>query len=527
MANIPTVPGSEQDIHTPERNVQLNAGALAGPRLRGAEAVAGAIEGVGDVAAGFQADMAKVRFARISADADLKMRAAQQAFIESTKGDSDEQQWQERAKSMADKVRTDIFSQNGGIPPGLRPQLNIALDSWGQGLQIQAKTMSNLQSINRAQGTLYADYQEAGRDGHADHMAAIVKLGRSSKLDPVMMDEWERNIPKIVASSAIEQGMATNPAGMTDVLEASMKYGAPLPDNVLDQNGNLISPKKVFSPQAMERLISEGRRQTNTWQAGNFNQALANYDQDPKKPLSHDQLMDMVKSKLITDRMADAYESHVNRDNVNEAKANAGYILGLINNYDRVTDTDNSQLVDIIAGTAGTPGIGSLPTAYQTKLNKELDARLSAKTPDKSDDGYTMLRDLLNDHRFGNWAVVDKKTGKDVRDQKIWQKAHERFWDLQTALSAEIAKNPDLENDREGQRKFIATQIQGQTDLDMGRATIDGMTGQSSGLSASTEAEVERISHKLLETPKFKKDEVRKQGGKTYKFDGENWNEVK
>jgi hypothetical protein len=306
MAQIPTVPGSEVEIQTPDKSVRLDPGALIGPRVRGAQALANAIDQVGDVAGTLQADLERQKGARIAADIDLKMRAAQQAFIESTKGDANEDEWFQRAQEMASKVKDDVYSGKDGVPPGMKNQVDIALGSWTQNLGIQAVTMARIQSTKRTEGTLYKDYQEAGLDGAADHMQAVVNLGRSAKLDPVTMDQWERDIPRTVAMTAIQNGLRVNPKGTGDLL----KSGAALP--VKDQQGNDIVPSKVFSAKELEQLQNTARTQTNAWQKTNLQNLLLN-GSDPTTGIVPEQdIRDAVKKGTIAPTDG---QSIINRQN--------------------------------------------------------------------------------------------------------------------------------------------------------------------------------------------------------------------
>lgn len=270
---IPTVPGSEIDVATPNRAAHLDAGALTAParatlsaidsRFRGGQQTAGAIEGVGAELGGLADDMLKVHRANVAADSDFRMRAAQQSFLESIRNDQNEHDWTDRAAAVADQTRQDIFASHN-VPPGMRPELENSIKSWGQALQIKTQTLAQVQSINRAELSIRKSYDEAGRDGDAIGMANAVALGRSSKLDPVAMDEMEQNIPRALATTAIENGLANNPKGTLDLL----KSGASLP--IVDQHGDPIVPSKVYSPQELERKIIQAHTETSKWQTDNL-----------------------------------------------------------------------------------------------------------------------------------------------------------------------------------------------------------------------------------------------------------------
>ena len=61
----------------------------------------------------------------------------------------------------------------------------------------------------------------------------------------------------------------------------------------------------------------------------------------------------------------------------------------------------------------------------------------------------------------------------------------------------QIANNPEMENDYDAQRQYVLKLTRKHTDLDMGSAVLNSLTGQQSGLPAAKEAEVDRISKEL------------------------------
>ena len=281
--SIPTVPGSEMDVSTPGQGAKGDMSAATAParatmaaidsRYRGVKAVASGIEEVGDQFGRLASDMDKVHRATIAADADFKMRAAQQSLTESLRGDENEKNWPERAQQTYEQVHDDIFSSHN-VPPGMRAQLDASVREWGQTLQIKTQTLAQVQSINRAELSIKKSYDEAGRDQDAQGMLNAVKLGRSSKLDPVAMDEMEQNIPRALALTSIETGMQTNPKGTHDLLAS----GGSLP--IADQNGNAIVPKKVFPPKELTALIDHASSEAKKWQTGNLEKMLEQ-DRDP------------------------------------------------------------------------------------------------------------------------------------------------------------------------------------------------------------------------------------------------------
>lgn len=295
---IPTVPGSEIDVNTVGPGAKLDPGAMTAParaamdavgtRYRSQKAIAGGLEDLGGAFEGLAGDMMKVRRAKVAADADVSMRAAQQSFLESIRGDQNEADWGNRAREVYETTRDKVLS-SGQIPPNMRGELDSSLKSWGQSLQIHAQTMAAVQTVNRAEVSIKKSYEEAGRDGDAQGMLNAVRLGRSSKLDPVAMDEMEANIPKNLALTAIEQGLRNNPQGTHDLLVA----GEALP--IADAKGQPIIPSKVFAQKEYQALVNAARTQAAAWQRSNFEGMLQE---------STDSITGFVPESVIRDKIA-------------------------------------------------------------------------------------------------------------------------------------------------------------------------------------------------------------------------------
>lgn len=293
MAGIPTVPGSEINIQTPERAVHLNEGAL-NARYRGQRAIAGGLEEIGGVAGGIEEDLQKARNARVAADVDLRMRTARQTFIEGLRNDPDESKWTERANETSDQVRQDIAGAHEKVPPGMREQVDQAFKSWQGSLLAETNTLANVQTVNRAWGATKQDYVEKLRDGDAAGAMHSLQLARSTKIaNPGELDQLEREIPRTIATNFIENGLRANPQGTTDLLQS----GAALPAH--DQNGNAIVPSKVLSPREMTALVNTGRVRTAAWQKGNFEDILATKADPITGLIPEDIVKDGMKTRQI------------------------------------------------------------------------------------------------------------------------------------------------------------------------------------------------------------------------------------
>lgn len=304
--SIPTVPGSEINFSTPQKGAKLDAGALAAPararlegsdsRYRSSQQTGAAIETAGSALGSLGEDMLKVRRANVAADSDFRMRAAQQSFLESIRNDQNEHDWTERAATVAQQTRDDIFASHN-VPPGMRAELDNSIKGWGQALQIKTQTMAAVQSINRAEVSVRKSYDEAGRDGDAVGMANAVQLGRSSKLDPVTMDEMEKNIPHALAMTAIENGLRANPQGTHDLLAS----GEALP--IHDQTGKEIVPSKVFAPKELQSLVVASRVQAAAWQRANGEELL----QTAADPITGMVPENTIKGKMAKKEISEAF----------------------------------------------------------------------------------------------------------------------------------------------------------------------------------------------------------------------------
>lgn len=350
--SVQTVPGSEIDINTPQTAVKLDAGALSAGG-RGKMAIAGAVAGLGEEFQQLSQDLTKVRDARIAADADFRMRAAQHAFVQSTQGDENEQEWSQRASQTFDSVREGLYADHK-IPPAMRGQLDDQLKGWGQTLQIKAATMAAVQSVNRATVAVQKSYDEAARDGDALGMANAVQLGRQSKLDPVDMDKLEQSIPQAVARQAIEQGMAANPQGTHDLLLS----GGSLP--VADQNGKPIVPKKVFSPRDLEAMIVRSKTEANKWQTENLVRMQAE-DADP--------LTGFIPDNKIKAAISDG--------NIN-ARAGANLLASQNRTIQAAAAQQNRESFGLVeTGVRDPIAWGNIPEDYAAKLVEEAKKTIS------------------------------------------------------------------------------------------------------------------------------------------------------
>ena len=288
--NIPTVPGSEIDVNTPGSGFKANAAALNAP-FRGQMEIAGAVSGVADQMESLGADLQRARNVGIAADADLKLRTARQAFLESLRNDNNETEWASRAQEVSNTVRDQMKEQYTGIGPQMRRQLDQAFRSWNSSLQIETQTMAHVQGINRAWGVVKADYNEKLKDGDAPGAKINIDNARKAKLaDPGELDQMERDIPKVIARNMIEHGLGPNgnPKSTYDLL----KSGAALPAKGVD--GKDIVPSKVFTPKELDQITNEARIRMESWQKQNF-EGMIKDDADPVTGYVPD---DKVKARI-------------------------------------------------------------------------------------------------------------------------------------------------------------------------------------------------------------------------------------
>lgn len=291
MPNVPTVPGSEIDFATPPKAVHLDAQALSGPRMRGAAAMAGALDQVANFSDRVGEEIAKAREVGIAADIDLRMRTARQTFMDSLHNDSNEQEWVQRATETANATKEDIYAAHPDLPPRMRPHVEAALKGWQGSLETETNTLSEQQTITRAWGRVQQDYRASLDDDHPEHAATLLEQARSRKLTaPETIDQMERDIPKILATNAIHRGFYSDGANPYTTLQL-IKSGASLP--VVDQNGKNIVPSKVLAPSALEQLVAEGKARVNDWQKANYEEMLASSKDGYVDP-------ELIRSKMAT-----------------------------------------------------------------------------------------------------------------------------------------------------------------------------------------------------------------------------------
>lgn len=294
MPNIPTVSGSDVDYNTPERAAHINAGALQG-RQRGALAIAGAVEGIGDEAGGFENQLLRAHDAKIAADVDLRMRKAAATYREQIQNTDEgwrsvnDSKWKDGAQAVADQVREDIFSSHEYIPPMMRSQVESALQSWQGSFLIETQSLANTSNINRAWGKTQQDYDEKLRDADAVGAQHSLDLAASTRIaPPEEIERLGRDIPKTIARNFIQTGLQNNPLGTWDML----KSGASLP--ATDQTGRRIVPSKVLDPKELQTLLNTAHVRTDTWQAQNQEKMLKGAD-----PVTH-----VIPEQTIRDAMA-------------------------------------------------------------------------------------------------------------------------------------------------------------------------------------------------------------------------------
>lgn len=296
MPNIPTVPGSEIDYNTPAKAVHLDAQALSGPRMRGAAAMAGALDQVANLSERVDDDILKAREVGIAADIDLKLRTARQTFLDSLHNDSNEQEWGQRAVETANTTREDVYAAHPDLPPRMRPHVEAAIKGWQGSLETETHALSDQQTITRAWGRVQQDYRESLVDDHADHAASLLEQARQKKLaDPAIIDQMERDIPKVVASNYIHRGFDNNPQKTLELLQS----GGSLP--AVDQDGRPIVPAKVFLPKELETMTTEGRQRAAAWQKDNLQKLLATAN--PQGIVPEEDIRAKMASKEISETM--------------------------------------------------------------------------------------------------------------------------------------------------------------------------------------------------------------------------------
>lgn len=218
---IPTVPGSEMDIQTPARAVPLDASRLMG-RQRGMQALSGGLEQLGGVADEIGQDMQRARNAAAVADAERMMRASHQEFLDSLRGDTDEETWGIRAKEKQAETYQAVMAQHGGkVSPVVRRQIDMAFKNWSSAFSSEVATHAKVQVANRAKTKLNLAIDEANKDSDFKSVQDVLAMGVRAKLytpeeAQVIAEHSKGNIQRY----QVDRGIAMNPIQVLSDLRA-------------------------------------------------------------------------------------------------------------------------------------------------------------------------------------------------------------------------------------------------------------------------------------------------------------------
>jgi len=432
MANI-VIPGSQFDTSLSPSRVKLDSSRLMG-QYHGAQAIAGAMNDVGDTLTSIATDMQRAKDAKIVADASLRMSQAHTSLIESFQGDPNNDEWESRAKEMATQVKQDIYTGKDRVSPNLKRQLDISLQGWAGNLQTTAKTAANVQRVQQAWGKSQEAITDAVNNGNLDQAKNVLNLAKSAKLvDPVVAQKMERDFPKQAAIAQIETGAVNNPKKTYDDLNAG-KWPA-------------LDPKtrariKVQVGEAMD--VAQGK---------SFKGILADYENDPAHPLDENKLKEKVNSGEITAKMATSYQHTVDRANYKDAEGHAGRLAIEIHNRDFTIDPNYEKT----ANDYRTEIAHNLPITLQKSLMAEIDNKVNAA---KKNEKY------VPPHAAGSTAIEQQvKAGnlgpKDPEDP-AYMDTMAKARHLETLLEAEMKKRGTMTPDEQG--AFISSQVQGTKD---------------------------------------------------------------
>jgi len=411
MANI-IIPGSEIQASTPAANVQLDANRLMG-QYRGAQAMAGALENVGDVAMNIGQDMQRARNAKTVADASLRMSKAHETLIESFKNDPEHDTWEKRAREVSQQVKADVYSNNK-VSPALRRQLDISLNGWANNLQITAKTAANVQRVNLAWGTSQTAINDAISNGHLDQARNVLNMAKQAKLvDPVIAAHMEAEFPKRVAVSQIETGAESNPYGTYKLLT--------------QKQGDKFSNWTSLDPKTREQMTVQVRTRMYQYQADNALEVMGTNPSDKT-------LDAKLKSGELNERGVKQIKVQRDKTNYDNARAVAGELGDDINTYSPGDDKDGKLYHDLRTR------IQALPDFMDSKRNTLLN-RLNHNAKGESKDyGAEFASQMLKNGKFGPM----KKNDAGELTKQPTEEAYAAYYSTLEKLDAERKKNPKI-----------------------------------------------------------------------------------
>ena len=419
---LPIVSGSE--VQTQQVAPKLDATAFRNAALSKGR-IGAAVGNIGgdlmDISQKFQDN----RNARTLLDADLAMRKTADDYRDSLAKNPDERTWVPGFQQQASQLRQNILS-GPDVGPDVKRQLTANLDRWQGAFTGEFTTAAQTQSLNRTKHSVIADYTAAARQGDTAGAQAAINLGRQSgALFPEDADRLQKNLPGITQRAQVDTGIANDPGKTLDLLK--------------DQDASGRS--KAFpnlDPKTLVTLIGTATRARNTEQTNAAEDLREQLENSPDGTLDPAMLKDQLKQKKITDG---AYNSLLNleqRTKLNEAKANAGELMGEVSLYDPADDKTGQKLRDLKAQAVG------LPKGYYDSINTALNRKVK-EGKGGGDDGEKVIDRLYTDGVLGS-----------RKDDKGRQAANERRWDLQDALTKWKQQNPEasLHDEREYVQKL-------------------------------------------------------------------------
>ena len=302
---IPTVPGSEM-VSTPTTGVKLDVGALEAPlraKMKLAQAqggLASAIGEVGQVVGDFGAKLQQAKNFGIAADSDRQMRQAWEDFHSSLPGRTDEENWSKDWQAKAQAVKDSVYSQHKPAPD-LKAQLDNNFANWQQSTAIEAKTVANKQTINRAveRADLSADAAAMAGDevGIRNALEPLARLGAATPEKVNAMVAQKMNKRDEYAAKNYIMAHAGNAVDFITETEAGGTDENPKHSNFPLLTADQRNTLKVAAEQAQSKF----------W---NGNLDMARIQVDRGDEVSEDYLQEKLKNKELGERQVIAIRTY-------------------------------------------------------------------------------------------------------------------------------------------------------------------------------------------------------------------------
>jgi hypothetical protein len=403
--DIPAIPELGA-VQSPRVGVKLDAAALTAPNraaMQRAQAMNGMVQDVtGVISEHFQ----KIQDAKNAADlidAQGKLAATRQTFIEQLQKNPDESKWGEDWQETVKQTQDNIIGKDSKLSPVVRQRLGLEIKEWGNsgaiGVREMANKATNQRSAIKIDGAVqnFAKLADAANPDYQtkdpNYLHAVAAINEGTKAGLWFPEEGEAK--KAALNGQVEFYAAKNyidqhPAGAVDFLNDKTPTG---------RYRNLTA----LDPTQRDAMLTEARRKANDAQADYLNNITGAYDANPESAMTRDQLDGLVKAKQISQLGADKYLQLVQKTNLKKSTQDAAQLHMDAHDWDFATsktpEEDARELKDRAAG---------LPATLRKPIVELIDNKLNAAkkgAPHAKDYGADYAGQLLKDGKFGPMKV--------------------------------------------------------------------------------------------------------------------------